>query len=98
MEGGATFGYWATGNCVIARPPSTMMRMETTHAKTGRLIKNCAMMLPQLDFDSMANPAAGDAVNGTGLTTEPGGAFCDPSTTMRSPAFNPLATITLVPT
>jgi hypothetical protein len=37
-------------------------------------------------------------VNGTGLTTEPGGAFCDPSTMMRSPAFNPLATITLVPT
>ena len=31
---------------VIASDPSTMMRMETTHAKMGRLIKNCAMKIP----------------------------------------------------
>jgi hypothetical protein len=40
IEGGATLGYCATGKRVTASAPSTMIKMETTQAKTGRLIKN----------------------------------------------------------
>ena len=43
IEGGATWGYWATGSLVIEMIPKTAIRMETTHAKTGRLIKNWAL-------------------------------------------------------
>src|SRR3989344_1656798 len=44
MDGGATGGYWAIGNCVIATPPITMMNKAITHAKMGRSIKNLAML------------------------------------------------------
>src|SRR5213075_2481578 len=43
MAGGATDGYWAIGNCVIATPPITRMNSAITHAKMGRLMKNWAM-------------------------------------------------------
>jgi hypothetical protein len=43
IDGGATLGYCATGDSLMARMPPNMMRMETTHAKTGRSIKNLAM-------------------------------------------------------
>src|SRR5204862_4667777 len=97
IEGGATLGYCATGSCVIDSDPSTMMRMETTQAKMGRLIKNCAIVLPQLGFDLVSRSEAGDGANGTAFTMEPGGAFCDPSTMMLSLAFNPFDTTTLSP-
>lgn len=40
MDGGATLGYWATGSCVIAKPPNSMISKETTQAKIGRSMKN----------------------------------------------------------
>ena len=43
IDGGATDGYCAIGNCVIAVPPSTMMNSAITHAKIGRSMKNWAM-------------------------------------------------------
>src|SRR6187399_2558099 len=43
MAGGATGGYWAIGNCVIATPPTTRMNSAITHAKIGRSMKNLAM-------------------------------------------------------
>ena len=45
MEGGATGGYWAMGNWVIATEPITMMNNAMTHAKMGRSIKNLAIEL-----------------------------------------------------
>ena len=44
MEGGATGGYCAIGNCVIATPPITRMNSAITQAKIGRSMKNLAML------------------------------------------------------
>jgi len=38
--GGATFGYCATGRNGMAMTPASMMKIATTHAKTGRSMKN----------------------------------------------------------
>jgi hypothetical protein len=43
IDGGATVGNWATGSCLIATPPKTMMKSAITHAKMGRSMKNCAI-------------------------------------------------------
>ena len=43
MDGGATVGYWATGRCVMARIPASMMSRESTQAKIGRSMKNFGM-------------------------------------------------------
>jgi hypothetical protein len=40
MDGGATLGYWATGNWLMAMTPKRMISKETTQAKIGRSIKN----------------------------------------------------------
>src|SRR4051794_15651763 len=40
--GGVTWGYWATGSRLAARPPSRTMTMEMTHARTGRSMKKRA--------------------------------------------------------
>lgn len=40
MEGGATLGYWATGNWVIAITPTSTINKETTIANMGRSMKN----------------------------------------------------------
>jgi hypothetical protein len=50
MVGGATVGYCATGSCVIDTPPSTMMKMATTHAKIGRSMKKLGMERAPLFF------------------------------------------------
>src|SRR3982751_742857 len=46
IEGGATVGYCAIGNCLIATPPMTRMKSAITHAKIGRSMKNCAIAFP----------------------------------------------------
>ena len=38
--GGATEGKRAIGNCGMAISPNRTMKTATTHAKTGRLMKN----------------------------------------------------------
>ena len=43
IDGGATLGYWAIGNCLIETPPITRMKSAITHAKIGRSMKNWAM-------------------------------------------------------
>src|SRR5450756_1728017 len=43
MDGGATDGYCEIGSCVVATPPITSMNSASTHAKTGRSMKNWAM-------------------------------------------------------
>jgi hypothetical protein len=40
IEGGATLGYWATGNWLMAVTPISTIKMETTQAKIGRSMKN----------------------------------------------------------
>src|SRR5690606_26132298 len=42
-EGGAIWGYCATGRLMIDSSPSPMIRIEITQAKTGRSIKKRAM-------------------------------------------------------
>ncbi len=42
-RGGAISGYCSSGSVKIARPPASMMMMDSTHAKMGRLMKNWAM-------------------------------------------------------
>src|SRR4051812_39710197 len=109
MEGGATFGYCATGNWVTARPPRTMIRIETTQAKTGLSMKKRAMRAAVYGVDWSRDRGAGSVegesalatetlLNGTVLTTEPGGAFWDPSTMIFSPGSRPFITTTLAPT
>src|SRR5579862_2802172 len=44
MVGGATSGYCATGSARIDAIPASMITIEITHAKTGRLAKNLASM------------------------------------------------------
>jgi hypothetical protein len=41
--GGAMFGYWATGSERIASKPAPITRMDSTHANTGRSMKNLTM-------------------------------------------------------
>ena len=45
MDGGATVGYCATGRCVTARMPPSMMSRESTQAKIGRSMKNFGMAM-----------------------------------------------------
>src|SRR5690242_3770837 len=42
IEGGATVGYWDTGNRFSARLPARTMAMAITQANTGRSMKNLA--------------------------------------------------------
>src|SRR5690606_29532004 len=42
-RGGAISGYCSSGSVKIDSAPANMMTMAMTHAKMGRLIKNCAM-------------------------------------------------------
>ena len=46
IEGGATLGYWATGNWLMAVMPISIISKEMTQAKMGRSIKNLDMKLP----------------------------------------------------
>jgi hypothetical protein len=43
MDGGATGGYCAIGNCVMDTAPITMMKSAITHAKMGLSMKNFAI-------------------------------------------------------
>src|SRR5574343_800253 len=45
IAGGATVGYCATGNRVMAAMPSTTMKIAMTHAKMGRSMKNREFMV-----------------------------------------------------
>src|SRR5512133_648804 len=103
MAGGATGGYWAIGNCVMATPPITMMKRAITQAKIGRSMKNRAMGRAPYDFAAEAEaaaeagalaaagagavPGAGAGCQGTGFTGAPGRSFWKPSTITWSPAF-----------
>ncbi len=65
MVGGATGGYWATGNWVMATLPSTSTNSAMTQAKMGRSMKKLAMgrsaqRLAAIAGDA-AEPAAADA-------------------------------------
>ena len=40
MDGGATLGYWATGNWLMAMTPTSTISKEMTQANIGRSIKN----------------------------------------------------------
>src|SRR6185369_4835963 len=44
IDGGATEGYWAIGSLTMATPPSTRMNSAITQAKTGRSMKNLAIL------------------------------------------------------
>src|SRR3954468_22212764 len=46
MVGGTTFGYWATGRANSATAPIRTKRMAKTLAKTGRSMKNLAIIKP----------------------------------------------------
>ena len=81
MDGGATGGYCATGNCVMATPPRTRMNSAITHAKMGRVMKNWAMVYALYLAGADAALAAGEGagagegalpVQGTGWTGAPG--------------------------
>src|SRR3954468_10539739 len=103
MDGGATRGYWATGRREIASTPNSMIRMETTQAKTGRSMKKRAMVGGPYFLPSEAGGGGGvfagvaaEAV--TGLTVAPGRVFCRPSMMTRSPGLRPSETIQLSPT
>src|SRR5512132_463151 len=93
IEGGATDGYCATGSLATATPPSTRMNRAITHAKTGRSMKNLAML--RLQGLAAAGAEAGAATGappgdqGTGLTGALGRSFWKPSTITCSPAFRP---------
>ena len=41
--GGTTLGYCAIGRTAIDRPPSRVITMESTMARTGRSMKNLAI-------------------------------------------------------
>src|SRR6476646_4641007 len=112
MDGGATAGYWAIGNCVMDTAPITMMNKAITHAKTGRSIKKRAMKkscrgylaaAAEAEADPGAAAAAGApgaavGVHGTGVTGAPGTIiFWKPSTTTFTPSFRPSSTIQLAP-
>ncbi len=43
-RGGAISGYCSSGRVKMDKAPASMMTIEITHAKMGRLIKNCAMV------------------------------------------------------
>jgi hypothetical protein len=47
IEGGATEGYCATGNCVMATLPTANTKSAITHAKMGRSMKKRAIAKPQ---------------------------------------------------
>src|ERR1700761_6063972 len=103
MVGGATGGYCAIGNCVIATAPKTRKNSARTIAKIGRSMKNLAMDAPdqRLAAAEAADAATTGAVagalafQGTGLTGPPGRIFWKPSTPPCSPGFRPSSTIQL---
>jgi hypothetical protein len=70
------------------------MNSAITHAKMGRLMKNCAIaVLQRADAVDAADAAdAAPGCQGTGLTVAFGRSFWKPSTTTCSPAFNPSST------
>ena len=73
------FGYIETGNCVIARPPASMMMIAMTHAKMGRSMKKRAMRAPAYDCGCGATAvAAGTAPASVACTGAPGRIFCRP--------------------
>src|ERR1700730_15038732 len=41
MLGGVICGYWATGRLTTATPPASVMTIDSTEAKIGRLMKKC---------------------------------------------------------
>src|SRR5574344_2812217 len=43
-RGGAISGYCSSGRVNSDKAPASMVTMANTHAKMGRLIKNCAMV------------------------------------------------------
>jgi hypothetical protein len=43
IAGGATSGYWETGNCVMETAPITRMKRAMTQANMGLLMKNWAI-------------------------------------------------------
>ena len=49
--GGATLGYCATGRSGIAIAPAIMMKMATTQAKMGRLMKKLGMAFDFVSTD-----------------------------------------------
>src|SRR5450756_1127390 len=105
MDGGATDGYCEIGSCVVATPPITSMNSASTHAKTGRSMKNWAMKgAPYLPaaagavLGAAAPPpplpeTAATGCHGTAFTGAPGCSFWKPSTITCSPAFSPSSTI-----
>jgi hypothetical protein len=66
IDGGATDGNCATGSCVMATLPATTMNSAMTHAKMGRLMKNCAIAGAQRDA---ADAAGATAACGRGRCT-----------------------------
>src|SRR5438105_10205887 len=80
MVGGATVGYCAIGSLVMETLPITRMNSAITHAKTGRSMKNFAIVY----FF-----AAEAGCQGAVFTAAPGRIFWKPSTTTCSPGFRP---------
>src|SRR5919198_3804542 len=61
MAGGAMVGYCSTGREMIASNPANAIRIATTMAKIGRLIKTLGMTMDLRYFADDAPPAPADS-------------------------------------
>ena len=64
-RGGAMSGYCSSGRVNRDKAPASMVTMANTHAKMGRLIKNCAMVRAPYGWRSKAERRAAAAAWGS---------------------------------
>ena len=76
-EGGAICGYCAIGSVRIDRTPIPMMRIEITQAKTGRSMKNRAMISVPVPagYSDAASAVVLLVLRSSGATVAPGAVF-----------------------
>src|SRR5271167_3631259 len=87
--GGAISGYWATGSTRPAISPASVMMIEMTPAKIGRLMKNSENDMAATGQLAVLAGAFAAAAGGASATAMPGWIFSRLSMMTWSPVLSP---------